>query len=182
MANGAWWSHTWGLISNAFAAWLISGVVLWIWHAPRLFQATLHNEWVHAAQHTCFLLTALLFWWAVFHGRQRVMGYGLAVLYMFTTALHSGLLGAMLTFATHVWYPDYAHTTQAWGLTPLQDQQLGGLIMWVPAGVVYIVAALALVAAWLRESEARVARREAQARAQNTLPPAAAAAALPTES
>jgi cytochrome c oxidase assembly factor CtaG len=79
---------------------------------------------------------------------------------MFTTALHSGLLGALLTFANTLWYPPYAHTTQSWGITPLEDQQLGGLIMWVPACTIYIVAGLALLAAWMRESESRTRRRE----------------------
>jgi cytochrome c oxidase assembly factor CtaG len=65
-----------------------------------------------------------------------------------------------------VWYPAYAHSTQSWGLTPLEDQQLGGLIMWIPAGIVYIVAGLALVAGWLRESERRVVRNEARAPAR----------------
>ena len=96
-------------------------------------------------------------------GRQHALNYGLAVLYLFTTAIHSGLLGALLTFARTVWYPAYAGKTESWGLTPLEDQQLGGLIMWVPACTVYIVAGLALFAAWLRESETRVLRREAQA-------------------
>ena len=74
---------------------------------------------------------------------------------MFTTALHSGLLGALLTFANSVWYPAYTDRTTAWGLTPLEDQQIGGLIMWIPAGLVYVAAALALFAGWLRESETR---------------------------
>jgi putative membrane protein len=74
---------------------------------------------------------------------------------MFTTALHSGLLGALITFANRVWYPAYLTRTSAWGLTALEDQQIGGLIMWVPAGLVYIVAGLALFAGWLRESEKR---------------------------
>ncbi len=85
------------------------------------------------------LLSALLFWWALFyaHGRRA---YGSGVLYIFTTAIHTGILGALLTFAPRLWYPAYSKTTQAWGLTPLQDQQIGGLIMWVPASLVYIVA------------------------------------------
>lgn len=152
----SWWRVTWSFITAPFVAWLIHAVVLWSWHIPALFQATLQNEFVHALQHASFLASALLFWWAVIHGRQRAMGFGLAVLYMFTTALHSGLLGALLTFANRVWYPIYSNTTTRWGLSPLEDQQLGGLIMWIPAGVVYIVAGLILFAAWLRESERRV--------------------------
>lgn len=70
------------------------------------------------------------------------------------------MLGALITFARSAWYPAYADSTASWGLTPLEDQQLGGLIMWVPAGLVYIVAGLALTVGWMRESERRVARRE----------------------
>ncbi|HZR04415.1 MAG TPA: cytochrome c oxidase assembly protein [Candidatus Udaeobacter sp.] len=149
------WERTWRSISNPVVAWIIHAVVLWAWHLPFLFQATLENESIHALQHASFLFSALLFWWAVVHGRRRALGFGLAVLYMFTTALHSGLLGALLTFANTLWYPAYAERTAAWGLTPLEDQQLGGLVMWVPAGLVYIAAGLALFAGWLRESENR---------------------------
>jgi putative membrane protein len=148
------------VLTNAFVAWLIHAVVLWTWHVPTLFQATLTSDAMHAAQHASFLGSALLFWWAVMHGQRRALGYGVAVLYLFTTALHSGLLGALLTFAGAIWYPAYAQTTAAWGLTPLEDQQLGGLIMWIPAGLVYIIAGLALFAGWLRESETRAVKRD----------------------
>jgi putative membrane protein len=151
---GAW-------VSNAFVAWLIHAVVLWVWHIPVLFQATLDSDLVHTLQHLSFFGSALLFWWAAMHG-GRAIGYGAAVLYMFTTAMHSGILGAMITLARSTWYPVYARTAPQWGLTPLEDQQLGGLIMWIPAGLVYIVAGLALIAGWMRESERRVARWQAQ--------------------
>jgi len=159
-------AHTgpWQLLNrfftNAFIAWVLHAIVLWTWHLPSLFQATLSSDLMHAAQHASFLASALLFWWAVIHGHGRALGYGAAVLYLFTTALHTSLLGALLTFANSVWYPAYSQTTQAWGLTPLEDQQLGGLIMWIPASLVYIIAGLALFAAWLRESELRARRRE----------------------
>jgi putative membrane protein len=81
-------------------------------------------------------------------------------LYVFSTAAHSGLLGALLTFATAVIYPAYAETAPAFGLTALEDQQLGGLIMWIPAGVLYTIAALALLAGWMREAEERAAKRD----------------------
>ena len=156
----SWAEKSWRAITNPFAAWAIHAVVLWVWHAPALFQATLESETVHTIQHMSFLFSALLFWWALIHGRHGLMGYGAAVLYMFTTSVHSGVLGAMLTFASSLWYPAYSDTTGSWGLTPLEDQQLGGLIMWVPAGLVYLLAGLALFVGWLRESERRVVRRE----------------------
>ena len=163
LSNERSWQAGWGTITNPLIAWLIHAVVLWAWHAPALFQATLHSEWVHAAQHVSFLASALLFWWAVIHCKRIELGYGAAVLYLFTTAVHSGLLGALLTFANRVWYPDYAHTTGSWGLTPLEDQQLGGLIMWIPACLAYLFAGLALFAGWLRESERKVLLREGRA-------------------
>jgi putative membrane protein len=162
LSNRSWWQRTWQAISNPFSAWLIHAAALWMWHVPRLFEATLRNEFVHALQHVSFLLSAVLFWWAVMHGRQHAAAFGMAVLYMFTTALHSGLLGILITFAGKVIYPSYAHTTQQWGLTPLEDQQLGGIIMWIPAGVVYIIAGVAFFAGWLRESERRVRLRESR--------------------
>ncbi len=149
------WQTLSRLGSNALVAWLVHAVVLWMWHLPAFFQATLTSNLVHAAQHASFLGSALLFWWAIMHGHRRASGYGLAVLYLFTTALHTGLLGALLSLAGAPWYPAYEATTWAWGLSPLEDQQLGGLIMWIPAGIVYIVASLLLFAAWLRESERR---------------------------
>jgi putative membrane protein len=165
LGNLSGWRSVWRTVTHPFVAWLIHAAALWIWHAPVLFQATLQSETIHAIQHSSFLFSALLFWWAVLHGRQRLVGYGAAILYMFTTAMHSGLLGALITFARGLIYPIYADRTISWGLSPLEDQQLGGLIMWVPAGLIYVVAGLALFTGWLRESERRVARREAEATA-----------------
>ena len=118
---------------------------------------------MHTAQHLSFFGSALVFWWAIIYGKRGVSSYGAGVLYLFTTSIQSGLLGVFLTLTTNVLYPVYSETTSAWGLSPIEDQQLGGLIMWVPAGIVYIVAALFMFAAWMSESEKRVVRREALA-------------------
>jgi putative membrane protein len=159
----------WHALTGPLQAWSIHAAVLWVWHAPGFFQATLESEFVHTLQHLSFLLSALLFWWALIHGHTGRREFGAAVLYLFTTAVHTSILGALLTFSSTLWYPAYLGTTGAWGLAPLEDQQLGGLIMWVPAGLVYIVAGLALFAGWLRESERRVAERESRAAAQTAM-------------
>lgn len=145
--------RVWRAITLPSVAWVLHAVALWTWHVPRFFDATLTNEFVHDLQHVSFFGTALLFWWALIHGRAGLSGFGLAVLYLFTTMMHTGLLGALLTFAGTSLYPGYADNAASWSLTPLEDQQLGGLIMWVPAGLVYIVAALALVAGWMRMAD-----------------------------
>jgi putative membrane protein len=148
----------WRTITQPFAAWLIQGIVIWVWHVPALFQATLHSEIVHAAQHIAFLGSAVLFWWSIVH-RPRT-ARGLAIVYLFTTAVHTGVLGALMSFAHSPWYPDYARRVAAYGVSPLADQQLAGLIMWIPASAAYLVAALATAQRWLRESEREVTLRE----------------------
>jgi putative membrane protein len=153
LGKTAWLQRGWRWLVNPVMAWLIHAWILWVWHAPVLFQWTLKNEFVHATQHMSFLLSALLFCEALVYGLDRHMGYGAAVIYVFTTAIHTSILGALLTFSSTLWYPAYQETTMAWGLTPLEDQQLGGLIMWVPAGIVYLVAGLLLFAFWLRAAE-----------------------------
>jgi putative membrane protein len=150
---------SWRFITEPFTAWWIHAIAIWAWHAPFLFQLTLTSELAHTAQHLSFFLSALLFWWALFYTHGR-LAYGAAVFYVFTTAVHTSILGALLTFAPHVWYPAYNSTTQPWGLTPLQDQQIGGLVMWIPAGLVYLAAGLALFAAWLKESDAMLERTQ----------------------
>ena len=139
------WQRFWHVATDPLGAWLIHAVALWAWHVPVFFEAALVHEGVHALQHASFFLGALLFWWSVLAQPVR-SGAGLAS--VFTTMLHTGGLGALLTFAPTPWYAHYAQTL-AYGLTPLDDQQLGGLIMWVPGGLAYLVAGLAIVAGWL---------------------------------
>lgn len=157
-------SRTWEFFTGATAAFIVHGLALWVWHIPYLFQGTLKSDVVHTLQHTSFLGSALLFWWAIIYGKRGVASYGAGVLYLFITSVHSGILGAFLTFTRHVWYPIYAPTAAEWGMTPIEDQQLGGLIMWVPAGLVYIAAALFMFAAWINSSE-RSARKNHARRA-----------------
>lgn len=146
----------WRWATQPFHAWWIHGVALWAWHIPLLYQATISSDLVHILQHLSFLLSALLFWWSLLRNPRARGQHGVAAMYVFGTALHSSILGALLTFAPSLWYPVYGRTAEAWGLTALEDQQLGGLIMWIPAGIVYTAAGLAFVAAWLRESETQV--------------------------
>ncbi len=153
--SSGWPAGAWRVASRPSVAWLAYAVAIWGWHAPRLYDAALASAPLHALQHATFLGTALLFWWALLHSARR--RYGASVLYLFTTAVHSTALGALLALSSRPLYPAYA-STAAWGLSPLEDQQLAGLIMWVPACLAYLVAALALMLAWLREADRRVPR------------------------
>jgi putative membrane protein len=169
-ALGRWWAGagwaqaTWRALTWPAAVWLLHAVVLWAWHVPRLYEAALASRAVHALEHATFFATALLFWWVLVHAdRARGFGHGAGVLYVFAASVQGGALGALLTFASEPWYAVHAAGAAAWGLDPLGDQQLAGLIMWAPASLVYLAAALAAFAAWLRAAERAVERREARA-------------------
>ncbi|MFC7517578.1 cytochrome c oxidase assembly protein [Herbaspirillum sp. GCM10030257] len=135
----------WTALTRPLVTWSLHALILWVWHFPSLFQAGLTSNTVHTVQHLSFLLSALLFWSSIL-GPHAWLRHGIAVPYLLTTAIHTGILGALLTFSPRAWYPLYATRTEYWGVTPLQDQQLGGLIMWVPAGFVFVFVGLALAA------------------------------------
>lgn len=158
----------WDWLASPLIAWLVHLVVLWGWHVPALFSAGLQNTWVHALQHLSFLWVALLFWWALVRSSKR--GSAVGVIYLFTTAIHASVLGALLTFAPSVWYTPYLASAPHWGLSALEDQQLGGLIMWMPSGLVFIAAALVEVAGYMRDSQRRAQRREQAKEVQPNAP------------
>jgi putative membrane protein len=144
----------WAWLTAPVTVFVLHAVALWVWHLPALYDAAVEHEGLHAIQHLSFFGTAALFWWSLAHGRYGRAGYGVAVIYVFATAVHAGVLGALLTVSPHVWYAPYVVVHPS-GLTPLEDQQLAGLLMWIPAGVLTTAGGLALFAAWLRESERR---------------------------
>jgi putative membrane protein len=146
----------WAWLTAPIVTSVIHAAAVGLWHLPGPYQLTLDSEIAHALQHLSFLATALLFWWAMLRPRRQSRGQAIACL--FATTLWTGALGALLAFAPRLWYPRYAATTSLWGVTPLEDQQLGGIIMWIPGGVSYLVAVLWLLALWLRESERRAQR------------------------
>lgn len=139
----------WRALTAPVVVLVMHAVVLWTWHAPALFEWALRHEGVHVFQHLTFFWTAALFWWALIHGRYGRLGYGIAVLFVFMTAVHSSLLGALLTLAPTPWYPTHAAGAETHGLSALEDQQLAGLLMWIPAGTMLTLVALALFAAWI---------------------------------
>ncbi len=154
-ALGASWPvNGWRALTEPVMATLLQAAALWLWHAPMLFDLALSSDGWHAAQHLSFLVTALLFWSAMLgpRGRHAAIGSarGLVILCLLATSVVSGALGALMAFSQSPWYIGYARLGMApFGLTPTEDQQLAGLIMWIPGGLVHALAALALVPAML---------------------------------
>jgi cytochrome c oxidase assembly factor CtaG len=146
----------WRAITTPAVAWLLHAAALWAWHAPTLFEAALADPRIHTLQHASFLFSALLFWSTIFGGPAGRRRSGHAMLALFTTMVHTGALGALITLSPELWYPSYVEPCSALGFDPLQDQQLGGLVMWVPGGLAYLVAGLAVSARWLLQGRAPV--------------------------
>jgi cytochrome c oxidase assembly factor CtaG len=135
-------------------AWLLHVSVLWAWHAPGPYQAALGDPWLHALEHASFLGTAVLFWWvALADGAHRVLARGGDVLFVLAGWIQSGALGALFTFASAPIYPIYVSSAHLSVSASLHDQQVAGLVMWIPAGLVYLVAGTLLAARWLGSLE-----------------------------
>ena len=152
------------ILGNPYVAWFAGVSTMTVWHIPLFYNFALAHENVHVLQHLSFLVTATIFWWPVLHPLpERRLNTGLAVAYLFAAAAENSILGIILTFMPVGYYPAYVHPQDAygasslirngWGISPEIDQQLGGLLMWVPGCSVYFVAILALIARWFGQPE-----------------------------
>jgi putative membrane protein len=159
-AAAPWWrrvarSHAQvrGWVAWSVVALVVHTAAMWAWHAPAAYEAAVRSHWLHVLQHSSFLGSALFFWWAVLGSRRRAL-YGAGVLVIFLAALQGTALGAYMTLSERIWYPVYSHA--GGNLTPIEDQQVAGVIMWGPSGVAYLLAAMLLFAAWIGGGSSRL--------------------------
>jgi putative membrane protein len=151
-----------GFIAHpAFAVLLYAGL-LWLWHVPAMYDRAQGNGLVHVLEHACFFSAGLLYWWHVLspiRSRYRFRGLG-SVGYMTASKLLVGLLGVVLAFSPTVLYSFYAHKPHYWGLSPLEDQNLAGLVMALEQSIVMGIALVFLFVQMLGESEREAQRQE----------------------
>jgi putative membrane protein len=138
----------WRVLTRPLTATALHGIAIWIWHIPIFFDATVTDIALHRLQHLSFFATAVLFWWSLLWRCDAAVAAG----ELFVTMVHTSILGALMVFAPRVLYGVQTSHAADWGLTPLEDQQFAGLVMWVPVGTVYAGAAIAFVARWVRRS------------------------------
>jgi cytochrome c oxidase assembly factor CtaG len=144
-------SRGWRVLSDPWSATLLQAVALWLWHVPVLFELALEHESWHYAQHVSFLASALLFWWSITGGPTGRRRYAVGAFCLFVTSLVGGALGALMALSASPWYASYARLGLApFGLTPAEDQQLAGLLMWIPGGLIHAGAALWMLGLYLR--------------------------------
>ncbi len=142
------------LFSSITAGALFAGA-LWIWHLPTLYQAAIADDRWHVLEHSSFLGASLLFWMRVIGRKHHKLDYGPAILLVFVSGLQSAALSVVLIFSGRTLYPIHAKSPNPWGLTPLEDQQLAGTLMWTPVGIVFLVTIVVLLARWLKAMDRR---------------------------
>ena len=160
-------------LMRPLCVWLLLGAALCFWHLPGPYDAAVRHEWLHDLEHASFLAFSLAFWTLVIepYGKRRALGYGATIVFVVSSGFVMSLIGAVLTFATAPLYAVHLHTTQAWGLSALQDQQLAGIVMWIPSNLVHIAALCTVFFAWFRADErrARMARQVPRAAAHTLM-------------
>jgi putative membrane protein len=152
------------VLTYPVVAFVLYNADFWLWHAPPLYNATLENQTIHILEHLTFIVFGLLYWWPIFSPSKDLprLPFGGQILYLFVSGMPSVLLGAGLTFSSPFYAP-YIAAPRIWGISAATDQQLGGLIMWVPVSIFYIVIMSVLFIRWMLQQEAKQQAMEAEA-------------------
>jgi putative membrane protein len=162
LQSGHWSWAAW-ILRHPMASWSLGVGGMWIWHAPALCNAAVSNVWVHRLQYVSLLLMGFAFWWPIIGPwtRQRLSPLA-GVVYLFSACLGCTVMGIIITFAPVEVCSIYLHPVDRlgilpliqdqWGLTPAKDQQLGGLLMWVPACLIYFCGIIGMLARWYGEA------------------------------
>ncbi len=152
-------------ITRMPVCWTLAVVLLWSWHVPAAYNAALRSNLVHNLEHISFFVSALLLWWPVINPVPRLHGqihYGLRLLYLVPTLVQNTVLGAYITLSDSVLYSYYTQVPPLWGMDPVEDQQAGGLIMWVMGDMMYLLVFLVLVVIMLERGERQERERWAR--------------------
>ena len=151
--NSSAWRGTRGIVLNLGVVGIANTVVMWAWHLPNLYEAAIRNEPVHALEHGGFVAVSLPFWAVVLEG-TKTRGPAGRIFLVFGVALQSSALGAIIAFAGSPLYSLDVLGTPAWGLTPMEDQQLAGALMWVLPGILYLATMVGVLFFWFKRMEA----------------------------
>ena len=148
------------VISFPVVAWVLFAAVNWGWHFSVLYDDALENVALHYLQHATFLGAALLFWWPVIGADPSPwrLPHPVRLLYLFLAMPQNSFLGVALMSASTVLYPHYVTNARDWGLSPRDDQALGGVIMWVVGDVAFLAGMMIVVVLWMRHEDRRTVR------------------------
>jgi putative membrane protein len=143
-------------LPRAVPAFLLASLIIVLWHIPQFYNLTLENEFVHALQHQFFLVTGFLFFWPLMSSvpESPQLSPPMKCLYLFLNTLPSGIVGATIVYAAPGLYPHYAESVaRPLGISVAEDQQIGGLIMWVGMNSVFLIMLTVVFMKWARDEE-----------------------------
>lgn len=142
------------LITSPLAAFVSFNLVFALWHVPSYYEATLRSTPIHILEHALFFATATLTWWPIFSPMDELprMADPAQCLYLFLASIPPTILGALITFAG-VLYPTYARAPRVWGLSPETDQQIAGLLMWIPGSLIFLLVLTIVFFRWFNNEE-----------------------------
>lgn len=156
------------VLSFPVIAWALFAAANWGWHFSALYDQALENELLHYVQHATFLGASLLFWWPIIGADPSPwrLPHPVRLFYLFLAMPQNSFLGVAIMSASTILYPHYSTNVRSWGPTPLEDQQIGGIIMWVVGDVAFLVGMALVVAMWVRHEERRTRRLDARLAAE----------------
>ena len=126
-------------VTSPIRAFALFNVVVAAWHLPPLYNFALAHHPVHIVQHLMFLTVSVLMWWPVLSPVPELprLSYPGQMLYLFLMSIPMAIISVYIAYADSILYPMYASAPRVWALTPMNDQLLGGLIMWIPGGLYF---------------------------------------------
>ena len=142
-------------LTRPVMAFIIFSAVFAMWHVPAFYDLALRERGIHILEHVMFLSVGLIMWWPIL-GRLPELPrppYLVQILYLFVLPTITAILGAIITFADGVLYEWYAEAPRIWHISAHSDQQLGGIIMWVPGGLVFLLTLIVVFLVWAGHEE-----------------------------
>jgi putative membrane protein len=142
-------------LTSAPRAFLIFNVAITVWHLPPVYSLAMAHHPVHIVQHLCFMISATLMWWPILSPLPELprLSYPTQILYLFLMTIPMSLVAVCIAYSGHALYLAYASAPRLWGMTPLQDQMLGALIMWVPGGLFFMAIISVVFLRWQQQGE-----------------------------
>jgi putative membrane protein len=139
-------------LTKPIPALILFNVVFSVYHVPLYYNAVVSDHNLHIAAHLLFIVLALITWWPILSPLPELppLSYPLRMLYVFGQTFSGFVVGSFITNSRTLLYPFYADAPRVWGLSPMDDQKIGGLIMWVMGGTYLLLVFSAVFFAWAR--------------------------------
>lgn len=137
-------------VTKAPIAFVIFNLVIIVWHLPPMYEFAMEHHNIHIVQHLCFMIAATLMWWPVLSPMPELprLSYPLQMLYLFLMTIPMSIVAVCIAYSDHALYPFYAAAPRIWGITPMQDQTIGALIMWIPGGLFFFTVISVIFFRW----------------------------------